>query len=295
MATFTLTAVSGQVTIRFREILEAILPWYSGSQLDTTSTFRFHSFVKIRARQGNSTLDTSTMVCFRGGSDELCQAFPHSSHWLSWKPQVTWTWAWAKEFLSFIVPSSSSVTVSAKVHFADHTNTIVALGTYTSQDVVSIGLVNVYVGGFIMAHRFILKPTRLRGREFLFVNSLGVLDTVFSAGDVSRETDMAVSSVSVNGEEMEMDSCAVERFKVKTGCIRERRMMDQWQEFFRSTERFVFLQGDVVRRIVVDSIETQMTEHELSDASVTYHYARAFTGRYYEDTDLPVYDYSEMD
>ena len=71
--------------------------------------------------------------------------------------------------------------------------------------------------------------------------------------------------------------------------------MDQWQDFFRSSDRWVLLQGDDQRRIVIDSIESDMTEHKLSGVSFTYHYADRFSGRHYSDTALPAFDYSNYE
>ncbi len=312
-AAFELTAVSGMVNLKFREILEAILPL--NDMLFSGRSTRYSNTVAIQASANDNTVTTAPMVCFRGGSDEESPAFPHTSHWLTWKPQETSTWPWAREQLSCIVPSSTSVSVSAKVYFAYHTPVTVTVATFSSQSDTSIGTVDcspsvieglanvsndtmvaydVYTGN-VMAHRFVVRPTRIRGREFLFRNSLGVWDTVFASGDVSRETGMAVSTVVIDSEETEIANAAVERFKVQTGSIRERRMMDQWQDFFRTTERFVLLQGDTPRRIVVDAVEPDMTEHALASALVTYHYAKAFTGRYYNDSALEAYDYTSSE
>lgn len=307
---FELTAISGMITLRFKDILEALLP--RNAMLSSGRSTRYSNTVAIRATVNEDSITTSTMVCFRGGSDELSPAYPYTTHWLTWKPQITDTWAWAKEQLSCIIGPSTPVTVSAKVYFAYHTPVTVTIATFASQSGASIGTVDcspsvieglanvsndalvaydVYAGN-VKRHRFILKPTRLRGREFLFRNSLGVWDTVYASGDVSRETEMGLSTVTINGEEVEFANAAVERFKVQTGSLRERRMMDQWQDFFRTTERYVLLQDDTPRRIVVDSIEPEMTEHTLSSATITYHYAKAFTGRYFNDTELDDYDYT---
>ena len=307
---FELVAVSGMITLRFKEILEAVLP--RNNMLSSGRSTRYSDTVAIRASVEGDSVTTSTMVCFRGGSDEQSPAFPYTTHWLTWKPQITNTRSWAKEQLSCIVPPSTAVTVSAKVYFAYHTPVTVTVATFASQSGTTIGTVDcspsvieglanvsndamvaydIYTGS-VKAHRFLLKPTRLRGREFIFRNSLGVWDTVFASGDVSRETKMGLSTVTIDVEETEIANAAVERFTVQTGNLRERRMMDQWQDFFRATERYVFLQGNTPRRIVVDSIEPEMTEHALSSAAVTYHYAKAFTGRYYNDTELDAYDYT---
>ena len=318
VAAFDLTAVSGSITLKFREILEAVLPKASYS-FPNTSSARTNT-VQITATLNNSTESTSSMYCFRGGSDELRSAFPDTSHWMTWKPQLTRTWSWAKECLSFIKPASTSKSVKAKIYFSDNTDATVTLDSFSSvSSAVSICSIDcspsrikalpsasgktvlaydVYVSGSnpsFLAHRFVVKPTTLRGREFLFFNSLGALDTVFATGDVSRETDMDVSSVTIGEEEVELANGAVEKFKVHTGGIRDRRTMDQWQDFFRSTDRYVLLQGDVVRRIVVDSIEPEMTENKLSGAAITYHYAKAFTGRYYSDSAIPAFDYSNYE
>lgn len=313
VAAFSLNAYNSHIVLKFREILEAILPNPSLSFPSTTSSFT--NTVYIRATQGSTSLNTSTMHCFRGGSDIL-HAFPQGNHWLTWKPQITDTYPWAKECLSFVKPASVSRTVYAKVYLSGNTSVIVTIGTFSSASgQISICSVNcspsrisgysavsgrtvlaydVYIEGFL-AHRFILKSARLCGREFLFENSLGVLDTVFATGDVSRETDSAVASVLIDKVETETSNNAVERFKVSTGWIRDRRMMDQWQEFARSSDRYVMLQGDDIRRIVVDSFEPEMTEHRLSSATITYHYAQGFTGRFYDDLPIGAFNYSSID
>ena len=311
VASFDLIPVSGQITLRFREILEAILPRRADTLVGTNSATEYVDTVAIQAAQDSSSLTTATMRCFRGGSDELRDAISVSSHWLTWKPLQTRTWPWAKEFLSCVV--TGSVGVNAKIYFSDGSNSVISLASFSSGS-ARIGLVNCSPSRIISAasgrtvlaydvyspslitHRFILKSNdRARGREFLFMNSLGALDTVIATGDVSRETEMAVSSISVYGDERELGNAAVEKFKVQTGGIRERRTMDQWQEFFRASERYVLLKGDVVRRIVVDSIEPEMTEHKLSGAAFTYHYAKAFTGRFYQENTLGAFDSSSID
>ena len=316
VASFELTPLTsnGSVVIRFREILNAILPHISGTVPDTTTTYT--NAVYVRASQGGTDVDTSTMFCFRGGSDALQSGFSHSAHWLTWKPQVTRTYPWAKEVISLIKPKSTSRTVYAKVYLSTGSYETVTLGTFSSSSTqVVICSVNcslsriqgfsgvtwktvlaydVYCGD-ILAHRFIVKPARLRQREFLYANSLGVLDTVFSTGDVGRDTASALATARIGGQEVELSNDTVEHFKVNTGVLRKRREMDQWQDFFRSTDRWVLLQGDVLRRIVIDSIESDMTEHKLTGASFTYHYADRFTGRYYSDSALPTFDYSNYE
>lgn len=317
VASFNLTPhpTSGSVVIRFGEILEAILPHVSVSIPSTTASYTNPVF--IRVTQGNTSQDTTTMFCFRGGTDSLYNAI-YTSRWLTWKPQVVRTYPWAKEVISFIKPKSTSRTVSAKVYLSTGSSVTVTLGTFSSSSTqVSICTVNcslsriqgfssvsgqtvlaydVYWSSSMPAQRFIVKPTRTRQREFFFTNSFGVPDTVFSTGDVSRETDSEVATALINTLEKELYNSAVERFKVQTGGLRKRREMDHWQDFFRSEDRWVFLQGETqIRRIVVDSIDSDMVEYKLSGASFTYHHATRFTGRYYEDTELPAYTYSELD
>ena len=91
VASFELTPAwnNASVVVRFREILNAILPRISGAVPDTTTTYNYA--VSVRASQGGTDVDTATMFCFRGGSDALRTAFSHLNHWLTWKPQVTRT------------------------------------------------------------------------------------------------------------------------------------------------------------------------------------------------------------
>ena len=316
VASFELTPhpTAATAVVRFREILNNVLPRVSETVPSTTSTYT--NPVYVRASQGGTNVDTATMFCFRGGSDALTTGFSHTTHWLTWKPQVTRTYPWAKEVLSLIKPKSTSRTVYAKVYLSTGSSVTVTLGSFSSSSTqVVICSVNcslsriqgfsgvtgktvlgydVYCGD-ILAHRFIVKPARLRQREFLYANSLGVLDTVFATGDVARDTASELATARIGGQEVELSNDSVEHFKANTGGLRKRREMDQWQDFFRSTDRWVLLQGDVLRRIVIDSIESDMTEHKLSGASFTYHYADRFTGRYYSDSALPAFDYSNYE
>ena len=316
VASFELTPhpVSASVVVRFREILNAVLPRITCTVPSTTASYT--NSVYVRATQSDSSVDTATMFCFRGGFDALETSFPHTTHWLTWKPQVTRTYQWGEEIISFIKPKSTSITISAIIYFADGTSSVVTLGSFSSLSTqVTICSVNcsysrikgfpsaanktvlaydVY-GGDILVHRFIVKQTRLRQREFLFVNSLGVLDTVFATGDVSRDTECDIATARIDGQDVELTNDAVEHFKVNSGGLRKRRDMDQWQDFFRSSDRWVLLQGDEPRRIVIDSIESEMTEHNLSGVNFTYHYADRFSGRYYADSALPAFDPSDID
>ena len=318
VASFELTPnpASASVVVRFREILNAILPRITCTVPSTTSSY--FNAVYVRATQGNTYVETSTIYCFRGGFDAHETSFSNTTHWLTWKPQVTRTYPWASEVISFIKPKLTSRTIYAKIYFSNGTSSTVTLGTFSSsptntqETVCSVNCsysrikgfssaanktvlaYDVY-GGDILAHRFIVKPTRLRQREFLFVNSLGVLDTAFATGDVSRDTESEMATARISGQDVELTNYAVEHFKVSTGGLRKRRDMDQWQDFFRSTDRWVLLQGDDPRRIVIDSIESEMTEHKLSGVSFTYHYADRFSGRHYSDTALPAFDYDNYE
>lgn len=318
VASFELTPhpVSASVVVRFREILNAVLPRITNAVPSTTLSY-FNAVV-VRATQENAYVETSTMYCFRGGFDAQETSFPNTTHWLTWKPQVTRTYPWASEVISFIKPKLTSRTIYARIYFADGTSSVVTLGSFSSSPIntqETVCMVNcsysrikgfssaanktvlaydVY-GGDILAHRFIVEPTRLRQREFLFVNSLGVLDTVFATGDISRDTESEIAVARIDGQDVELTNDAVEHFKVNSGGLRKRRDMDQWQDFFRSTDRWVLLQGDEPRRIVIDSIESDMTEHTLSGVSFTYHYADRFTGRSYDDSALPAFDYDNYE
>lgn len=308
---FSLRAVNGTVHLRLDEMLEVLLPRISPSIPNTTTSY--NNEVEVLATR-SAAYDSAlkTVWCFRGGID----GDQADRRWLTWKPQVTRTWLWASEILSFLLPTNVSKTVYAKVYLDTGTSVRVTMGTFNASvsepricsvncslsrilDFSSVSgntvlAYDVYATD-IPAHRFIVGRERVRVREFLFENSLGVLDTVFATGDVSRETDSNVMKFCREGSQMELFNDAVERFKVNAGGIRERRMMDHWQDFFRSNDRYVLLQGGDVRRIIVDSIEPEMVEHKLSGASVTYHYADKFKGRFHADTEVSAFDYDKYD
>lgn len=314
VTSFQLSPVNGRITLPFRDLLDAILPRETGVDLSTSGsvTSLQHIVTLTASAEGQSNASLS-LSCFRGGYDAGIGQAP-SGHWLSWKPQETTTYPWAREFLSRIVGAGVSPgIVYAKLYYAYHATEVVqiaasyassssarvfvydvsyslltGLGTHFSDD--TLVAYDVYSSG-ILLHRFVMGDADRACRELIFQNSLGVPDTLFVYGDVERETDSSITSFTQAAAETELANDATEKFAVKTGSLQNRRSMDHVQDFLRSCERYVLQPGDIIRKIVVESIESEMKERELSSVGFTYHLAAAFSGRYYEDTQLDDYEY----
>lgn len=316
VASFKLSPVNDSFRLPLRDLLRAILPKLdppsSGQEVSPISVHR-----QVTIQMGiDGDLDAYGSVVFYaclGGEDDKVVESVTVTHWLTWKPQVTVTYPWAKEYLALLKAEGSVHNqVVAKLYWKDHGLETVQLAVLPIQNYQQVLMMDcscervlalssveddtlmaydVEREGF-MPHRFLIGDEDRQAREFIFRNSLGVFDTVFATGDVSRETGSEVVTVRSASDEREVNNDAVERFAAQSGTLTQTREIDQWQDFFRSSERYVLLPGDVVRRIVVDGLEQNLTEHIISGVKVTYHYADAFTGRHYDDTELDDYDYT---
>lgn len=317
---FNLIPFDGKIRLSLRDLLEAILPQESGINPMTSGLAvrggGHQLLVSARDDLGNSA--TVSLTCFRGGIDEN-SGNSKRTQWLSWKPQVSPTFKWGRELLSLLLmPGYTTSRVAVTIYYLYHSpetvtlasapsvengkpciwtydcsfDTIASLGSYSEEDTI---LAYDITMGALPRRRFILSLPDNRAREFLFVNSMGAMDSLFTTGDVIGEAESTTSVSQIGYKEKEISNVFVAKLKVSTGTIQREREIANLFDFLRSTERYLLAPGDTARCIVVDGIETDLSFGQLSGASFTFHMADGFTGRYYEDKNLGEYEFTSAE
>ena len=315
--TFDLIPIDGEITISFRWLLEAILPAETGldPMLSRMAVKSGAHNVSISAIDDLNNIASMSLTCIRGGIDESA-GNGKITRWLSWKPQVSQTFRWGRELLSLLVmPGNSGAPVEATIYYRYHSPetitlaevppimdakpciwnydcsyaTIAAMGTYSEEDTIVAYDITM---GDLPRRRFVLGPTDKRGREFIFRNSMGVLDTLFTSGELSAESESETATAKVNNKETEIVNNFISRLKVTTGLLQKERDIANLYDFLRSNERYALTPGGTAKRIVVDGAESNIAFGQPSGATITFHLADGFTGGYYEDKNLGEYEFT---
>lgn len=314
-ATFNLIPIEGGITLSLRGLLEAILPKETGvdPMLSGLASRTGGHSVAISATDDLQNTASVTLTCFSGGIDE--SGDDRATRWLSWKPQVTTSYRWGRELLSLLLmPGYASSQVKVTIYYLYNSPeivtlaaaptvenskpciwvydcsyaTIAALASHSAEDTI---LAYDITMGALPRRRFILAPTDNRGREFIFRNSMGVLDTLFTAGDVESTGESDTATARNNNKETEVSNTFVTRQKVSTGLLQREREIANLLDFLRSNERYVLTPGDSAKRIIVDNIESDISFGQPSSASVTFHLADGFSGLYFEDENIEEYEF----
>lgn len=248
-----------------------------------------------------------------------------AGHWLSWRDQVSKTYTWGRERLTFLAGldllgwRSGSYSVSAKVYFqdADPVTRTLASGTlqagcrYVTVD-ASYSAVSALVEGAVLAWdvsfafagidsggdaaavdgyplRLVLAREDVRVREFVFANSFGIEDRVYSAGRSNPKLEGSAVTFLSRGEERELRNDAEEALEVYSGHIASSREAALWLDFLKSHDRYVVMSG-ALRRIVVDASDTDLQDYALGSVRFTCRLAKRAPGRFYDNVlDLGTY------
>ena len=143
------------------------------------------------------------------------------------------------------------------------------------------------------AQRFIVRPAKSDLRCFLFRNSLGVFETVCSTGAVTRIITPDVATFITGRSESELVNKSRPSFKVNTGSLDSSDMVNLWQDFFLSGERYL-VSGLKLEKIIVDEGKSEAKLRSLSDMEFTYHLATQPAGRFRRKNTLNTYNYDEQ-
>lgn len=134
--------------------------------------------------------------------------------------------------------------------------------------------------------RYILRPARQDDTCFGFANTLGGFDTLMMRGPVMLKPEGEIKTFTSNETEEELFSGYTSFWEASTGYIDSERMAAQYQDFLKSTSRWIYRAGEW-KRIVVDEYKLEHTPRELNAYTFKYHLAERDERRYQERTELP--------
>lgn len=229
--------------------------------------------------------------CHRPG-DEVA-ALASGKYWWTFRPQSALTYKFSKEYLAMARPADggADVRLDLTLHFAtagkvsavwyeriapdatiegrpsivviDCSYAVIrakadGLGyaddTLLAYDIAGTDADNPSTFDMPVGQRFIVARNDSRVRGWLFRNSLGMLDTVYSWGDVTRDVNSEMTTFKTLRTTRELDNFSEEVWSADTGYIDKKELLQLWYEFFRSKERYAILSDGTVTEIVVDEI-----------------------------------------
>lgn len=307
---FTATPFGGVVPIRISEILRSLRPLAFDAIPSGDSNAAIQE-VTLSASGDQDTDPTPwTKKVFHGGySDSAYQHLMDNSYWWTWRRQISPTYKHGKELIAALFVSetgSTTFNVTAKINFRDGTSQTKTLQSFSvNQGVPKFYLFDVSyariaalvsssgkeiasydIGGTSkLAQRFVVHERDERARVFLFRNSLGLFDTVYSAGDFSEGVDYEVQTFVSGREESESSNHSRESISVNCGYLETIEEKDLWADFFLSDERYIW-DGTVFRRIVVSEVQQDNIYRKSSTASFKFRYSREPEGRHIEKRSL---------
>ncbi len=268
--------------------IEDLLPEYgSGSILPLRLSFS----------DGSTTLGLAYKEIYRGRIPESILSSIYSGYQpLTVRPQVYVTREDVSEKLIVLNKGGLSGCVcKAKIYFGDGTSATftlssvsssatryipsvsysavraIATGSYSSRKILAYDVWTV-LGGSLTGRTMRYVVDRGKAEAFRFRGSFGVMENIWTRGSKKSETESETATLTNGGVERELtnDSRIIrENF---TGHLRNAEEVRFWREFFASAERYAVIDG-VSRRIIVDEIDSESTDGELSAFSFKWHYA----------------------
>ena len=127
----------------------------------------------------------------------------------------------------------------------------------------------------------------------MFRNSLGVFETICSTGSVTRIVTPEVATFITGRSESELNNSSKVSYKVNTGVLDSSDMVNLWQDFFLSGERYI-VNGYSLEKIIVEEGKSEAKLKALSDMEFTYHLATQPAGRFRRKKTLNNYNYDEQ-
>ena len=153
------------------------------------------------------------------------------------------------------------------------------------------------------AQRYTLRPSSYHDVCFGFENTIGGFDTMMAQGSTNYTPDGGSILFRNNTNELEVSNSYTSIWEVSSGPIETERIATQFQDFFKSRNRYIFESG-LWQKIVVTEFKVKHIRAEMNSYTFKYHLSEKNEGRYYvknelNDPKLPIqietnYEYKPM-
>lgn len=125
-------------------------------------------------------------------------------------------------------------------------------------------------GEGIHPQRYVLRPARYNDVCFLFENMLGGLDSIMISGQQSYQPEGKVTSFQNFEIEREIHNDFTSVWEANTGILETEGMARQFQDFLKSTKRWV-IHERIAKRIVVSDYKVKHIRGEANSYTFKYH------------------------
>lgn len=211
-------------------------------------------------------------------------------------PQISTTFKWAKELLCYLA-TGDDLTYTVQAYCSDG-NTVEEELTISKTDPVlssayvavadispervaenldiplsSILAYDVFRDSSVVKRFKVSSDDVLSAREFFFRNPFGVMQSIFSRGEITEGVDFEEETFVKGHIEKELNNKSRESFSVNSGYISDNASRCQWAAFLRSAERYVYSPEGILRRIIIDETDADMKHLALGELNFTFHYA----------------------
>lgn len=316
-AAFSLYPVAGNITIRLRELLNAVLPDYpdlpsynTACEVEIIATCGSESvsWSKHCIRGGVGAGNTGVGECLQGGG--MVRIIPRSG----------------KEYLSvlgyyhaaeidetvrgvrlqcFLMDKRNDVINSGFAYDPVNFESDTGIGETTfdvSLDAIltllplpsgatirDVRQMRIYVYWIVdpsgRPSSLLLGPKRYfvysgetdRVKELCYRNSAGAFQSLYARGRRTSQMESETLSFLRDAIDRELTNDSMKKFTVDSGNLTSVEDRMAWEEFFRSRHRYVYENGVFVP-IVVDEISSEMPRGILSAVTVTYHLSERYEG-----------------
>lgn len=131
------------------------------------------------------------------------------------------------------------------------------------------------------AQRYLPRAPRHNDVCFGFTNTLGGFDTLMMQGLIKFKPKGENETIINDALEEELTNGYTSYWEASTGYIDSARMAAQYQDFLKSTQRWIFKDGQWLK-IIVDEYKAENSPLELNDYTFTFHLAEKNERRYFE-------------
>lgn len=279
----------------------------------------------VLAQDGTAIYTTGCAV-IPGGTNRLAAISEEwfAKNFLTWQPQIIYTTPTQPQWLSYIPsPPYEQIHITSKLYTKEGRALTKTIDTVTSDSTFFFRQIctdfstiwgnecitqnltpvcyDVYGLGYMdgnttsqknlpMPQRYMLRPKRYNDVCFGFENTLGGFDTLMLEGKTAYLPEGDTTSFRGIATEKELVNDYTSIWEANTGRIETEREANQYQDFLKSTNRYVLSEG-VWRQIVVTEHKVKHYPGESNSYTFKYHLAEKNEGRFFERQALPEPDY----
>lgn len=308
---FTLYPYNGNLKIKLKEIIEALVPYFKDKDFDISSrSHLFYKKVTIKFEEKGKGAKADNFVLWEreiiiGRVPEYKEDVYKAGAWLTTKSKVAKTFIDSDEEIWTLGTSGS---ISLKVYFKFRTPIIISLAcgigphhlcanpsfdfikrTFKEErydidtdNILGYDVIFVPVGHTVEAalemednvQRFRLVRSSYPVNDFLFRNNFGACETIHAVGQKSKELELTVNTFLSQGEIKELSNESQLIYESNSGALESEDEVRHWYQFLTSKERYIKTSPVDYKRITVIDSESKSIFGEINNIKFRWKFAK---------------------